>query len=205
MGKAPNLHSLRERLKFLTSLQGLCCPQLKIIHMPKWHRLERPLLNPYTILHRLGLEGASEVTHSHMRKSRNDRGNDSPDHTDEVTKLGLDPSLRDCLSGHPYNFHDSEHSFKCACVPVVCVISTLNLLKLYFWQSSLPLLWVHKDAQVCLSIHHFWCVLMGITVALQLCAACMCLCFKTKGGVSTCGCWFCVCATAWCRRAVVIL
>lgn len=130
MGKAPNLHSLRERLKFLMSLQGLYCPQLKIIHMPK-----RPLLNPYTFLHMLGLEGALEIIHSHMRKSRNERGNDSPNHTDEVTKLGLDSSLRDCLSSHPCNSHDSEHSFKCACVPVVCVISTLNLLKLYFWQS----------------------------------------------------------------------
>ena len=45
------------------SLHGLYCLQLKIIHMPKWHILGRPILNPYTVLHMLDLGGTLEINH----------------------------------------------------------------------------------------------------------------------------------------------
>lgn len=47
MGKAPNLNSFTERLKFLMNPQGLDCLQLKINHVIKSHLLWRPVLNPF--------------------------------------------------------------------------------------------------------------------------------------------------------------
>ena len=45
--KAPDLNSLRERRKFLVSLKGLDCLQIKIILTPKWPISWRPALHTY--------------------------------------------------------------------------------------------------------------------------------------------------------------
>lgn len=53
-------------------------------------------------------------------------------HSMQVAKLGLDFSPFAYLSTHVIPMILMRLGSKCACVPLVCVIQTLNLLKLDF-------------------------------------------------------------------------
>lgn len=44
-----HFNSLRERWKFLTGPQDLYCLQLRVIYIPRWHMLGRPVLNPFKV------------------------------------------------------------------------------------------------------------------------------------------------------------